>query len=219
MARYFAELQPDPLLVDAYVDMVKTIKIYTAKGMLAEAQMARVAYQNMVRGYEQLSRQGSQKADTFIRDRLRQTAVRPPTSGRLSSAVQSEPLRQPFPGGGVGIAKIATLDKLAVNPNAKKKGEYWRAQEYGTEAHVGRIVPGYFMPGRSAPDVSQFRNHPYFQQARRGRGGKAKKGTPAMVITRPLHARHFLQDGAHAFAVWHAQKSQRINDRAFAALP
>jgi hypothetical protein len=219
MARYFAELQPDPLLVDAYIAMVRTIKLYTAKGMLNEAAQARAAYQGMVRDYELLAKRGAEKADSLVRDRIRQTAVRPPTSGRLTAAIQSEPLKLPFAGGGVGIANLATLDKRAVNPTAKKAGEYWRAQEYGTSAHVGRIIPGFFMPGRSKPSAAEFRNHPYFEQAKRGKGGKAKKGTPAMRITRPIHARHFLRDGTVAFVVWHEQQSARINDKAILRLP
>lgn len=219
MARYFAELQPDPELVAAYVAIVRTIKTYTAKGMLREAAQARAVYQGMVRDYESLATRGAAKADELVRERIRQTAVRPPTSGRLTAAIQSAPLKQPFPGGGVGIANLATLDKLAVNPNAKKKGEYWRAQEYGTSAHVGRIVPGFFMPGRSKPSAAEFRNHPYFEQAKRGKGGKASKGTPAMVIRRPIHARHFLQDGTVAFVLWHAQQTIRINTKAIQALP
>src|SRR3954471_10998996 len=125
MARYFAELQPGPGLVLAYVAMVRTIKTYTAKGMLPEAARARAAYQDMVRDYESLATRGANKADELVRDRIRQTAVRPPASGRLTAAVHSEPLKQPFPGGGVGIANLGRLDKGAVNLKAKQAGEYW----------------------------------------------------------------------------------------------
>jgi hypothetical protein len=214
MARYFAELQPDPQLVDAYVAMVRTIKLYTTKGRLREAALVRKAYQDMVRDYELLAKQGAMKADTFVRDRLRQTAVRPPATGSLAAAVHSEPLKLPFPGGGVGIANIGMLDKGAFD-----QGSYWRAQEYGTTAHVGRRVVGFFEPGRAKPSAAQFRNHPFFEQAKRGKSGKAQKGTPAMVIRRPIHARHFLRDGAVAFAVWHEQQSTRINNRAISRLP
>lgn len=220
MARFYAYLEPDPELVEAYVALVQTIKVYSAKGMPTQAAQARAAYQRMLRDYELLSRRGAAKADIFIRDRLRQTAVRPPTSGRLAAAVQSVPMSGvAAAGGGVAIASIRKLDTLAVDPRFKDSGAYWRAQEYGTDAHVGRVVPGYFMPGRSAPSAGEFRNHPYFEQAGRGIGGKAPKGTPAMVITRPLHARHFLRDGTAAFAVWHALQTTRINTDAILGLP
>lgn len=209
---YFAYLQPDPELVDAYVAMVRTADIYVAKGLMREAAQARAAYERMVRDYEQLSVRGSTKADEFIRSRIRTTAVRPPTGGLLERAIHSTPMQLSFPGGGVNIASLDALDKGAVNP--RTGGVYWRSQEYGLPVIPGqRPAPGYFMPGYSAPNAGQFRNHPYFQQM-----GYAR-GMPALVRKRPLRARHFLRDGADEFAAWHALESARINRRAITSLP
>jgi hypothetical protein len=182
--------------------------------MLAEAAMARAAYQDMVRGYEQLAPRAAQKADTFIRDRCaRRPFARRPADDCRRRCTPSRS-RQPFPGGGVGIAKIATLDKGG-QPKAKKKGEYWRAQEYGTEAHVGRIVPGFFMPGRSATIGRQFRNHPYFEQAKRGGAAGRRRREPRPWSSRGRCMRAIScvtvrlpsRFGTHSKAI-------RINDRA-----
>lgn len=212
MAGYFAYLQPDPKLVDAYVAMVRTIDIYRAKGMIAEAELAQRAYRRMVKDYEDLAIRGAVKADDFIRSRLRTTAVRPPTGGNLERAIKSEPMKLPFPGGGVDIASLDALDKGAVNP--RTGGIYWRSQEYGLPVIPGqRPAPGYFMPGYSAPNQGAFRLHPYFGQMRYA------KGMPALVRRRALQARHFLRDGADEFAAWHAMESARINRRAISSLP
>jgi hypothetical protein len=155
------------------------------------------------RDFELLGTRGAAKADAYIRDRLRQTQVRPDASHRLRDAVRSVPLTNPLPGGAVGIASIEALDKGAVNPS-HPNNPYWRAQEYGTAAHVGRIVPGYFQPGQSRPSAAEFRVHPFFEARLR------QRRTPAMRITRPINARYFLRDGTQNFVAWHVAQTERI---------
>jgi hypothetical protein len=134
----------------------------------------------------------------------------------LRKSVKSRPLPSTFPAGAVGIADIEELDKGTINPSAPTKGAYWRAQEYGTTAHVGRIVPGYFGtgPGQASSPASaaEFRVHPYFEAVLH------QRGTPAMVIKRPLQARHFIRDGAAETAVWHAAQETAILDQAVSRL-
>jgi hypothetical protein len=54
--------------------------------------------------------------------------------------------------------------------------------------------------------------HPYFEPVYRTRG------TPAMVIKRPLEARHFLRDGVKVAVAFHTAREAAIVDRAIAAL-
>lgn len=215
---FYTQIEPDPALARGYVYMLDAIDAYVARGRLGEAAHARRILRRMWREYEELGVQGAVKADEFIRGRLHATAVRPPTSGRLAAAISSRPIPSTFPAGAIGIADLARLEKGAINPRAKKAGSYWRAQEYGTDAHVGRIVPGYFFPPQSAPNAAEFRDHPYFQQAKMNKAGSTRRGMPAMVIGRPLDARHFLRDGTDEAVAWHRLESARINRRAISSL-
>lgn len=221
---FYTRIEPDPALARGYVYMLDAIDACRLQAAATPDPLLRrmwrlrenrirAALQRMWREYEQLGVDAAHQADTFIRQAIKQTAVRPPASGRLESAIQSRPLPSTFPAGAIGIADLDVLEKIA----ARGGGTYWRAQEYGTTAHVGRIVPGYFQPGQARPSAAEFRVHPYFGQAT-GRNGKAPKGTPAMRITRPLHARYFMRDGTTAIAGWHAKESVRINQRAISAL-
>jgi hypothetical protein len=203
MPPFYARVEPDLDLANGYAHLLTAIASLTAKGRTAEASAVRAVLSETVGQFRLLGTRGAAKADIFIRNELRQSQVRPDASGSLAGAVQSMPLTTRLPGGGVGIASIEALDKGARDPNYPAKS-YWRAQEYGTAAHVGRIVPGYFQPGQSRPSAGEFRVHPYFDPVLRTRG------TPAMVITRPLRARYYLRDGTAKFVVWHVAETERI---------
>lgn len=207
MARYFTRIEPDPKLAVGYVELLDAIRDYTAKGRIADAAAVRAVLADMWAEYERLGIRAAAKADSFVRNRIRQTQVRPDASGRLRSSIASHPLPSTFPAGAIGIADLDQLDR-----GATQAGPYWRAQEYGTTAHVGRVVPGYFQPGSARPDPAQFRAHPYFEPV------QFQRGTPAMVIRRPLRARHFLRDGAAETVVWRAAQEARIQRTAVSRL-
>jgi hypothetical protein len=212
--RFFQRLDPPKGLAGGYVALLDAMDIYAVRGMMVEHERVRVIVIRMWREYETLSADAAIKADSLIRARIRTTAVRPPTSGRLESGVLSRPLPTTWPAGALGIADLDVLDSTVVNPRFKAAGSYWRTQEYGYAGHVGRIVPGFFQPGQARPSAGEFRLHPYFQQV----GPKAPKGTPAMRITQPIHARHFLRDGTNDLIAWRRSEMSRINRRAISAL-
>lgn len=208
---FYTRLEPDPSLARGYVFLLDAIDAYTAKGRLLEAAAVRVIFRKMTADYELLGKRAPLKADSYIRDRIKLTAVRPPNTGNLMASVQSRPIPTTFPAGATAIADLEVLEAGAVNP--RSGGVYWRAQEYGLPVDPdAKPVPGYFMPGYSAPDQAQFRLHPYFQQF-----GYAK-GMPALVRKRPLHARYYLRDGTNLFVAWHQSESARINRRALSSL-
>jgi hypothetical protein len=117
---------------------------------------------------------------------LARTKVRPESGDlgahrkRLAEGIQSEVLGL----GAVGIGSIEELDTV-VGTDGRP---FWRTQEYGSDHNVGRIVFGLFQPGDSQPDQGEFRVHPVFVP---GEGG-------AMIIRRPIPARHFLRAGTAA---------------------
>jgi hypothetical protein len=124
-------------------------------------------------------------ADASIRRHIDQTQVRADTSKQRHMRDNIRSRHVPLPGvaeaGVVGIADMSELNKTA-----RGGGAYWDAQEFGTDAHVGRTVRGYFMPGRARPSQADFRVHPEFQAAGRG---------PQMTIAKPIEERGFLRDG------------------------
>lgn len=208
---FYTKLEPDPALARGYVFLLDAIDAYLAKGRLREAEMVRIIFRKITADYEALGKRAPAKADAYIRDVLRQTAVRPPTTGNLAAAIQSRPIPSTFPAAAVAIADLAVLEAGAVNP--RSGGVYWRAQEYGLPVDPdAKPVPGYFMPGYAGPDQAQFRLHPYFQQF-----GYAK-GMPALVRKRPLKARYYLREGTKLFVLWHESESARINRRALSRL-
>ncbi len=138
------------------------------------------------------------EADRLIRARIEATRVRPPTLGvknsqtSLLSGVESRPIPSILPGGGaVGIADISLLIRATLRPSAGSSVPYyWRAQEFGSEHNVGRVIVGVFQPGDAAPDAGQFRAHPAFET--RGPGSTRYP----MRIRRPIPERAFLREGA-----------------------
>jgi hypothetical protein len=223
MASYYQRVPPPKGLGGGYVALLDAMDAYEARALTAANATERAALMGkrelvrellnwMWREYDALGTSASIKADEIIRRRIRQTAVRPPASGRLESGVVSRPIPTTWPGGALGVADLEILEKTAINPRYHGKGKksYWRAQEYGYAGHVGRRVVGLF-EGTSPPSASEFRVHAYFEQAARNAQGKAPKGTPAMVITKPLHARHFLRDGTDELLLWRQREVSRIN--------
>lgn len=138
------------------------------------------------------------EADRLIRRRIEATRVRPPTVGvknsqtSLMGGVLSRPIPSILPGGGaVGIADIEELVKATLRPSAGSKVPYyWRAQEFGSEHNVGRVLVGVFQPGEAEPDGSQFRVHPVFET--RSSGTRYP-----MRIGKPIPERAFLREGAY----------------------
>lgn len=126
-------------------------------------------------------------------------------SGRLDSGIVAKPLPVVLPrgGGGVGVGQIEALEAATAGGHRTKSGYnyYWRTQEDGSDAMVGRYLYGVFQPGERRPSGSEFRQHPIFEERRYYPGIRYK-----MLVTRPVQARHFLKDGAgEAYLFRHEQ--------------
>lgn len=208
MARYYTRFEPDPRLARIYSEVQRLALIYRQLGQTGRAIRAIDLMEDVMRRLEAHAVRMSADADEIIRRHIETTRVRPRASGRMSSAVKSRPLVTSVPSGAIGVADLDELDK---STPASRMGPrhipYWYAQEFGSEAAVGRIVPGYFQPGNARAAADQFRVHPFFEQV----GPKAPRGTPAMVITRPIEARHFLRDGTRDALALHLREIRRVN--------
>jgi hypothetical protein len=176
-----------------------------AAAFAAMERQVLVAYENFNRGLEETARLTAAKAKVAMLAKLRATAKRPdngrgPKIGHLLDAYPLDlgPLA-------TGVVGIAPHDKLDQAP-------WWRTQESGYAGNVGRRLRGFYFDagggGRGrvpaglsgplaglagqaigyAPSQGMFRQHPIFET---GPG-------PAMTITRPIVARHFIRDGANA---------------------
>jgi hypothetical protein len=172
---YFQRLNPPKGLAGGYVELLDAIDICTARAaqattpaertfFLAKREEVRRALDKMWKEYDALSTAAAAHADQAIVRRIRATAVRGRTSGRMEAGVVSHALTTTWPAGAIGIADIDILNATAINPQYQSAGTYWRTQEYGYAGHVGRIVPGFFQPGQSRPSAAEFRNYPYFEQ-------------------------------------------------------
>lgn len=145
-------------------------------------------------------------ADEAIRDKIERTRVRPRISSfgfmvpkkSLSEGVRSEVLGP----GAVGIGSLGEMDTV-VGTDGRP---YWRTQEYGSDHNVGRIIYGLFQPGGAAPSQEDFRKHPVFQPGAEGGG--------AMIIRRPIPARHFMRDGAGVAESFRARELGQLEDQA-----
>jgi hypothetical protein len=139
------------------------------------------------------------EADRMIRSRIEASRVRPPTLGvknsqtSLMGGVESRPVPSVLPGGGaVGIADVQALIRATLRPSANSSTPYyWRAQEFGSDHNVGRVIMGVFQPGAAAPDARQRRVHPVFEVRGKGAGDRYP-----MKIRRPIPERAFLREGA-----------------------
>lgn len=133
----------------------------------------------------EIGRQTAVVADQSIRRHIKSTQVRPDTgkARHMEDNIFSRHIPQRAEGAAVGIADISILDKTR---RSNKGGTYWEAQEFGTDAHVGRTVHGFFMPGQARPSQGSFRTHSEFQ---------ASRTASKMLIQRPIQERGFLRQG------------------------
>lgn len=210
MTSFYTRVEADPDLLVGYKALQDAVILFRRGGQLGRARAALALLERFQAELTQLGVRSAEVADELIRGRIDATAVRPPTSGRMRAAVISRPLATAFPSGAFGIADVDELNKSGRDRLGPKKIAYWMAQEFGSTAAIGRVVPGYFEPGGAKPDGSQFRVHPFFQQV----GPPAPRGTPAMVIENPIHARHFVRDGARDALAYHQRERAQIVSRA-----
>lgn len=194
---YFDLLNPPRSLVPLYLALSDRIKFFEAEATKARrlkpAQPEIVTYWSgwalkakqvlvqLEQDMAEAARQAAIAADLQGRYWIKVTQVRPDTSKQRHMEDNLRSRHIPTPGldlAVVGLFDIGELDKTAT-----AHGTYWEAQEFGTDAHVGRIVRGFFMPGSVRPDPSQDRQHPEFQP---GAG-------PKMVIGNPIEERGFLR--------------------------
>jgi hypothetical protein len=223
MARYYTRFEPDPALVTLYADLQGAALSFFRAARREVDPVLRAALQTRGFGASEIERalrarlerhavRSAAQADELIRQRIEATRKRPRRSPPgMSSHILSRPLATSEPSGAIGVADLDELDKS--NPAARmgRTGvPYWMAQEYGSSAAVGRRVPGYFQPGNARPDPAQFRVHPYFEQSSK----PAPRGTPAMVIKRPIEARWFLKDGSADALAFHTRGLKEIDRQA-----
>lgn len=168
---------------------------------------------------ERIAVAAAKDADARMRQRLAATRKRPDT--RVKPKLRDNLVSRPLPGaievGSVGVADVDRLDKV-VNPLYPDYGPYWRAQEDGSRAAVGKRVKGYFYGGGyTTPDVPRAQYvggrgpHPIFVTASRLPGRRGGSGGPGL-IQHGVQPRHFIRDGAAAAAAdWRA--ALRANER------
>lgn len=209
MPSFYQRVEGSVAIEEALGTIARTAAVLHATGNIARAERYDAIGARLIRDLDVASQRSAAKADAFIRGRLRATEVgRPsPVTGGLASHIVSIPGSR----GAFGIASVEELDKTV---NARSGGIYWRAQEWGYSGNVGRIVPGYFMPGQSKPSGAEFRSHPYFEQRPAPKGSKV----PAMRITRPIPARYYLRDGTVEAVAYNARLRIQAEARASTAL-
>lgn len=154
----------------------------------------------------------------LIKETLRSRLVREQTPGpHLGGRIRSVATPTVVPAGAIGYGDIDELDK-AIDPAYPEDGTYWRAIEEGSDAQVGRILPGYFQPGFRAPAGSEFRQHPFFTPASQMGFLGAGDSAPLMRIQKSIDAKHFLRDGSATAAAEHDGNMRRIQSDAADAL-
>lgn len=200
----------------------------TKGGAAGIVRLLKASYRKFNADLDELARRTSAEAVTAMQERLDQTERRRNTGVRphLRSRLHARPLDigGPFATGAVGIADEDLLDKL-VDPLYPADGPYWRTQEFGSTAHVGRQIRGYFFdPGGRGPKApargytgNRAIAQPLFTPSSKQQGpqgGRGGKGT----IRVPIRARHFIRDGAkQAEANWRVGL-RRIERESLAAI-
>lgn len=197
--QFFTLLPPEPHLLNAYkllLDARETaLRNYPGGEGRARALAIDVVLKEVQTRVDAAAAATAVEADKLIVTRIKSTQVRPDPPGnsgrhvRLENAIHSRPIKTSVPGGGVGIADITELDKVA----DKYGQQYWRAQEFGSAHNVGKEIRGYFYPGGVAADAGQQRVHPIFE---------TKEGGPSMLIQRPIPERAFLREGSAAAEIF-----------------
>lgn len=189
---FFAILPPEEHLLRSYKMLLDARQIFLRRFPGGEGRARALAIDVVLKDTQArvnvAAQQTADAADKFIVTKIKSTQVRPdpPKSRggvRLEEGIESRPLLTALAGGGVGIASIDLLDKVADSSGRP----YWRAQEFGSTHLVGRKIRGFFQPGRSPAQGGLFRRHPLFELDSEG---------PQMLITRPIPERAFLRLGA-----------------------
>lgn len=189
---FFAILPPEEHLLRGYKYLLDARQIMLRSLPGAEGRARALAIDVVLKEVQTrvkiAAAETAAEADKQIVTLIKSSQVRPdpPKSRggvRLEDGIRSRPLITALAGGGVGIASIDLLDKVADSSGRP----YWRAQEFGSTHLVGRKIKGFFQPGRSPAQGGLFRTHPTFELDSEG---------PQMLITRPIPERAFLREGA-----------------------
>lgn len=198
---FYRILEPWPGMVMAYSTAARVeAKLQRIPTPLARAKlvMLRGAMATAKRQMRAVEVDTARHATKAVRNRIQATQRRPGGTGKLARGVVSRPIGSALPAGSVGIGDIDILDRRVVgasnsgrHPGTAGRQPYWQVQEHGSTHLVGRTMVGFFMPGMSRPNPSQFRQHSRFSVSAGGRGYGG-----AMTVRRPIEARHFLRDGA-----------------------
>jgi hypothetical protein len=207
---YFDVLDPPRGLGQLYAVLVAHTRTFGTEAAAANYPAAkaywngwRLAFQKGIVDLEvtmaKAAVEASLVADAVAKNVLKATQVRPDTSKSRHLEDTFFSRHTPTPVVELGVAGL--FDERALSKASRGGGIYWEAQEFGTDAHVGREVRGFFMPGRSRPSQADFRVHPEFQ---------ATKG-PRMTIGRPIQERGFLRRGVEA--AWKRRDTRIISAR------
>lgn len=188
---YFKVIGPPRGLINGYriLDAEMT-RLRARRDPIGKAQFIQVG--NILRflraELDVIGKQTAAAATANILRHIRATAVRPDQGRkrpvRLADAIVSRPIATTLPAAGVGIADIGELDKV-VGPDGTP---FWAAQEFGSDHIVGARVVGWFEPSHMGPDPAAFRQDADFVPS-------SHKGTPMMIVKKPIEERGFLRQG------------------------
>lgn len=197
---YFDVLTPPSGLVGLYRVLALHARTFQTEAAASQFPAAkaywngwRVAFQKAIVDLEATMRKAGIEAaliaDATATRMVKATQVRPDTTKQrhLEDNIVSRHIVTPIELGAVGLFDESVLNRTRAG---RRGGTYWEAQEFGTDAHVGREVRGFFMPGHARPSQAQFRVHPEFQAT--------KKAFSRMTIDRPILERGFLRSGVEA---------------------
>lgn len=217
MAEFYRRYLPDPRLAEGYRTITDAAAVYRAAKMPWVAERLEAQLGALFVAITRQTAQDAAGGTEVIRRTLQARLVRDRTPGpHLAERVVSVALPEGLPGGALGYGDIHHLDQ-AVDPHHPEAGTYWRAIEEGSDHMVGRIIVGFFQPGFAAPAADQFRRHPFFTTAATG-FAPGMVGAPAMRITRPIEAKHFLRDGSAVAVAEHERQMQRLQRDAIDAM-
>lgn len=211
---YFDVLTPPGGLLPLYRVLATHVRTFRTEAAAAQYPAAkaywngwRLAFQKGIVDLEAAMRAAAVEAaviaDSVARASIKSTQVRPDTSKQRHMEDNLQSRHVPIASAELGVAGL--FDERALNRTRAGRGggTYWEAQEFGTDAHIGREVRGFFMPGRARPSQADFRVHPEFQAV--------KKAWGRMTIARPIEERGFLRTGVEA--AWR-RRDQRIGQAA-----
>lgn len=199
---YFDVLTPPSGLLPLYAVLATHVRSFQAEVARSQYPAARAYWSNWAlrfqRGIVDLEGrmraaaiEAAQIADGVAKQQIGATQVRPDTS--KARHMEDNLLSRRIGVGAAELGAAGLFDISVLDRTAQGGGTYWEAQEFGTDAHVGREVKGFFQPGNAAPSRASFRSHPEFQV---GRG-------PRMKIQNPIEERGFLRSGVEA--AWKAR--------------